>query len=258
MNFSTIELDKKIITANTKMKIVFLPVILFYFNCYGQTCVMAVKTKDKLYIGADSRAFRIRDTIINGKTVTESMPSTVCKIYNAGSFYFSMAGIANADIIRDMKIIGAYTKNMHEVSKLVYDSVSKRYFNWIYKEENKSLLKKQLGKNNRLISFFIYGHIEMNPYFQMIELYDRGGIGVAQKFNFDSTEGVKFMVIGHHESFPTEKEVLQKLIKSNFTSVINSLIKRETKITPYVALPIDLIELSKNGVRWIQRQKICN
>src|SRR5258705_12075504 len=72
----------------------------FFIYGYGnsQTCIIVVKTKDKIYVGADSRVTRYNTKLHNNKISTDTIIEKVCKIYHCGKTFFSFGGWVNEDV----------------------------------------------------------------------------------------------------------------------------------------------------------------
>ena len=67
-----------------------LTTLFFFLFTQSQTCIIAKKTKDAIYVGADSRLTTQRKIISTGKIITDT--SSGCKIYTYGKFNFAIEG----------------------------------------------------------------------------------------------------------------------------------------------------------------------
>ncbi len=66
-----------------------IAVFLFSGVCEAQTCIVAKRLKDRIFIGADSREMH---TTFRTNGINDTSYFTVCKIYSANGYYLAVAG----------------------------------------------------------------------------------------------------------------------------------------------------------------------
>jgi hypothetical protein len=93
--------------------ILFIFLILFANGLFAQTCVIAKKTKNAIYVGADSREVFTK-TNPNTNKLYDSIGS-ICKLYHIGNFNFASLGQEIDAEIKMAKIICRDKKSFAEV-----------------------------------------------------------------------------------------------------------------------------------------------
>lgn len=58
--------------------------LFFSYHSISQTCIIVNKTRDAIFVGADSRGAAF-------ETVPDHMPSVLCKIGSVGKFNFAIS-----------------------------------------------------------------------------------------------------------------------------------------------------------------------
>jgi hypothetical protein len=238
-----------------KYSILILPLLVSCFsNC--QTCIIALKLKDAIYVGADSRIIGNNNGLDNRP---DSVKLSICKIHTVGKFNFVLGGTSPDLSLYLLKRICDTAKN--------FTSVIRAFGNFKYrlaeefqfiKEHNYINYKKIAGFPNDVISYAIFFGVDADTLFIKaqgfsIENIDAQKISVYSRINNDT-----MYAVGHSNEIAgvaLKKETWQ----GDIQQVINKLIKIEVKAHPFeVGLPIDIIKVTRRKTMWLQKKQQCN
>jgi len=101
-------------TLGSMIKITVFAGFVFFANClFAQTCVIARKTINAIYVGADSREVFTK-TNPNTNRLYDSIGS-ICKLYHSGNFNFATLGQEIDEEIKMAKILCRDKKSFAEV-----------------------------------------------------------------------------------------------------------------------------------------------
>src|SRR5688572_4671053 len=93
------------------MKWIFtLSLLLSLLEVNSQTVVIARKTKNAIYVGADSRLTIKAHDLKTGAEYTDT--NSICKIITVGKFNIAFAGYNITEAVRSAKLVCSYKKNI--------------------------------------------------------------------------------------------------------------------------------------------------
>jgi hypothetical protein len=116
IKFPSLALSKIRNTLRSMIKITVFAGFTFFVNClFGQTCVIAIKTNNAIYVGADSREVFTKTNPITNK-LYDSLGS-ICKLYHIGNFNFASLGQEIDEEIKMATIICRDKKSFDEVAE---------------------------------------------------------------------------------------------------------------------------------------------
>ena len=250
--------------AGHKLYALRLPLLIFSLFCstisFSQTCIIAKKTKDAIYLGSDSRFLRTSTVIKNGTYSIDT--GSMCKIFSNGIYNFALSGHyleeSKNEIIKAVNNGGSFRKVIQEYS----DS----FREWL------QLHLGELSRNMPIDSF--ESHIQKNYIYANAIFWgtDSDSLFLAMPYftvRIDTNKRVLFV-----DSFLAENHVLyaghffniinkieKETWRRNIPKTIKSLISIEIKANEFeVGGQIHLIKFTnKKGLEWIGGQKPpCN
>lgn len=225
----------------------------------AQTCIIAKKTKEAIYVGADSRLTSTRKIISTGKIITDT--SSICKIYTHGKFNFAIEGAFLNEAIIEANNACLKGKSFPDVIKIYFDSFGKKLMKLVdyIKKSDSSTFRERIA-NGWFSQIIFFGEDSDSLHLSLL-FFTYNEIS-SNSFRIDckvSTGKNDILMAGHiHEI----KDIIYKpeTWASGEIKTINSLIQIESKYHPMeVGGYIDIIKYTKkNGGVWIQRKKQCN
>lgn len=219
----------------------------------AQTCVIAIKTKDAIYVGADSK---VLTPVYNNLTHRwDSVFSMTCKIGHHGNFNFAVVGnlgeinkaAASKSILtatNSKQLIGNYIEEFKKNALLKMDSISKfnySIFNSIY-------------SINQPFAYCIFFGLENDTLFLKTMAFIRtenigGNLSIAPAYlEYDT------LALGHATEIYDMKmfDKPSTWSKGNI-SAIKSLIKLSEKYNPLnVGGEINILEVTRKRTLWKQ------
>lgn len=232
------------------MKIfVLLAALISSFNSFGQTCIIVVRTRDSLFVGADTKRVNL----------DSNKSDTICKILKSGNCYYTFTGYSFEDTLIDMNKYFDNTKCINNVtSEFLYNRYEKliNKLNLLY-ETKKSFYLKNYHKFKW--SEAIFFGVEKNEIvtkqliFELVSDSIQPPIIDTSRLSLDYIPGREFLVhpAGHYNSISSllyEPNIWKNGIKNG----IEKLITIQSNNSPeYVGLPIDIILLSTKGEKWL-------
>lgn len=243
---------------------VFLFPVLFSINAYSQTCIIAVKTKDKIVVAADSKMGRVETIFKNGRYIDDTLLTLSCKIYHFGNTYFSLAGKfpqGLPDIIG--RICSQYSSVGESFSKIP-NVLNPILYRWVdsLRLANRNFYNSIMTVGDFLKILF-YGFENGLPYlaehdFTVVPKFNGFDFGVRPYQNSPVKDSLQFLVIGESSAFPQVNDFYKIIEKGKVDVVMRSVIKKQAAKTPEtVSEPIDIIEIKRKGERWIERKQMC-
>ena len=239
------------------MKLIYIIIaISFPLSSISQTCVIAKKTKEAIYVAADSRATQ---TNYNNEGRSINKTNSVCKIYYSNKVGFAVIGAFFDDSINEalkacqskvniIDIISSYASSFTEVIRIKLDSIKKvNFFSYF----------EIITERKPFISQIIFFCVDSDSLFLAIggfEVEDRIESEIKVKFNaYRASE----CCAGHVREI--KDTVLNPTTwNGDIINTMNRLIKIEMSADPLtVGGDIDIIKVSHNKVEWIQRKKQC-
>lgn len=244
------------------MRYFLLLFIPFYSTIsFSQTCIIAKKTKDAIYVGGDSRVTHQRK--LDGVIIKDT--SSMCKIFSYGKYNYAISGSgidASPSYVRDacekggtfMEVIINYCNTFQEWIKndlnRLKAAMSPSEFDSFYNQN-------WLGDYNNVIFWGIENDtLFLGMAFFILErnFFD-DNIQISGKYAQDSV-----FAIGHTDSIKN-KIHLKSTWEGSYINAIKRLIKIEINENPLeVGGTLHFIKFTKQkGVQWIGGKKWpCN
>lgn len=242
-------------------KILFLTFfILTAYISNSQTVVILKKTKNAIYVGADSKVNVYLIDVLTHQTIRDT--TTMCKIWRGGDHNFGMIGL----FIDQSK---QYAIEASEKYK-AFDSVIKYYihtFGVHIQSEMENMRSTELDSYKQMVK-------DDSPFVSQIIFFgrDSDSLFAAQVYFVLGTPIDKPVLLrygitkknllygGHIDEIrdTMEKSNIFKK-KRNIKGNIVKLIEIESKIYPeWVGGNIDILEVTKKKTKWLQKKQICD
>lgn len=224
---------------------------------FAQTCVIARKSQNAIYVGADSRVVFTRTNAITGK-LYDSIGS-VCKLYHQGKFNFAALGQEINEEIRLAKISCQNKKSFEEVIQSFGTTFG-------------SYLGLYLGYQKRRDSNSYNLLIKEKPYISQTMFFGyENNLPVLADVLFEVPDTIKDIIIVKHTIVkkdllyggyieeirgPIEKETTWK---NGIVQTIKELIQVEVAAHPKeVGGDINIIKVTPDGqIEWIPNANSC-
>lgn len=226
------------------------------FISYTQTCIIAKKTKDAIFIGADSRI--VSSSRING--VYKKDTSSMCKIFTQGKYNFAISG---SGINQSPKYVSDACKKGGSFVQVI-QNYTNTFNEWIKNDINRlkvalptdsfySLYKSWQPYYNNVIFWGIEKDtlfLGMAYFTATLEPLNNNNIRIEGWISQET-----MFAIGHTNHI--EKSLKKETWKGDVSTIIQSLIKIEAKANPIeVGGQIHLLKFTKkSGLEWINRKK---
>ncbi|MFH0844731.1 MAG: hypothetical protein V1930_04585 [Pseudomonadota bacterium] len=266
-------LDKNRFWARVKERIAGFPRVVLFGSLiwamwtgpvFAQTTLVAVRTPDEIWIGADSKV-----NLLLRKAVSRSG----CKIRRVGNLFIGYAGLAE------------YTKTNYDLVALVNEACLKggtlddkvRAFDGLIVNPLSHALKYIKRTHSRYYRQKIHGKAAVQMVFAAVEagvprlhvrylnVSEREGdspsIALSKRNcpGGDCPNGEFAAYLGHNEAIVRFVEKERDFWTIGYAEGIRELIDLEIQAEPdYVGGPIDILRLDRNGHRWIQRKEECH
>jgi len=237
-------------------------------NSYSQTCVIGVWTKDAIYFGADSRTKTSqKKTNPHAKDVYFTVNSTACKIAIGGNIITAIAGVSGMEA-------ELYSINCCVKSYSLKDAVNRFTEGWPIRlkkeiEDLKNNFPKEYEAIDNTIprSEIMFGGFENDQpviYYVAFNVIDKNSKNmkfkistqiISQKSNLNSGYFLQYM--GHHKDIDDMDDAMkiQKMPPKDFLEL---MIKKESTFTDNVGLPVSVLKMDRNNVKWLTKNKVCN
>ncbi len=247
--------------VNLRLALFLLFFLLSITSTATSTCLVAIRTKNKIFIGADSKM----TSFANGKKFS----SVTCKIQKAGNQYFATAGFVSQTPNYDAdKLIKTVCRGNENCS--LYERIAR--FDKIIKKELPTALEQfekgdpvefkktgGVGIDNGLLVWLI-GFEKGIPIFVSSdyrpELTRNNKIKIKvyrMSCPGDCTRGDKVYTFGEKINEFTKKHPNWEVSRSEEGN-IHFLIQMEIDSgNRMVGPPIDILELNKEGATWLQK-----
>lgn len=215
-------------------------------------CIVIVKTKDAIYVGADSR-------VVFGTTPVDN----VCKIHKSGSFYFAIAGIGQQAqaMLAAQACLGA--KSLDEVKAKYIKLVTTSLGEHMKALKSRNAYEYYARANSSNLATITFFRIE-NAKPKLATVFFKIADPSATEVIITPVEGMNqstFEIGGQdrYQSMPeVEKKRYKTLQQANPFAYIKSRIGYERRFDEkYIGGPINLFRLNTKGEYWEGRQKTC-
>jgi hypothetical protein len=226
------------------MKYLLLLSIIYSEFTHGQTCIVAKKTKDTIFVGSDSRISRTR---YDGTVDTGS----ICKIYTFGKLNIALIGSFFDEAIAITKKAGKIEKSFAGLRRTYEDSMKKLIINF-YIKNVPSQSWTSFEKKNPLPSIIFFGTQGDSLYLSL-----SGFIMQNNKIVFASRDGDILADGQIDEIWPT------LFNKSTWVqgevATIKKMITIEAKAHPdHVGGAINIVKYTKKSTTWMPKKNQCN
>jgi len=243
-------------------------ILLFCFfpfrPTFGQTSIIGIRVNDRVVVGADS-------TSVRSDTMTRTEES-YCKIGVGDGFFFALAGLYhNVEtafnpymIIRDSSNLGLTiekkVKRLEEMIEKPLTEILER----LRRDSPLEYARRYQGGSALQIIFF---GVEEGSTFMLARefvptatiLFPVQIIIFRYKCPGDCENGEEIYKLGESEAIDRFLIKEPDFWKNNPVDAIRKLIELEIADRPLnVGPPIDILQIDKNGARWIQKKKECS
>lgn len=244
-----------------KCFLLLFPLFLFC-NSYSQTCIIAKKTKDAIYVGAESRGIVPYYDPITKKTYKKPI-SNLCKIQSYGIFNFTVCGIGFPIAMDECKKAAKNQKSFTSVAKKYITSFSKRLRDTLESIRDDKFLSfldivKDIPQDSNRLGRTIFFGVEADTLFLgQIDFYLDSKFWEPVLISVDAKVGNLFG--GGHLNHIKDTIIKESTWAEGEVKTINALIKIEIMNDSLeVGGDIDIIKITTRDKVWIQRKKICN
>lgn len=228
--------------------------VIFPFITHS-TCICICKTPTTIYVAADSK----RLITVSGEGKNFNLIQNICKIHCVGDIYFAISGHDDGGIYDAAMCSLKKNKNLDFIIKEFSDSIVrllKKDFALEREIDNKTYnyYLKNIGCGQ--VSFF--GFKNKVPFLKTIQfmLKENNGIEITYQIYSDLSS----VTLGFHDHIDLlsdeEKSKFSPHKGESFVYYFEKYIQLEISKHPNeVGNPIDLLELSANGAKWIRKNK---
>jgi len=233
-----------------------ITVLLFVpFVGYSQTCIIAIKTKNKIIVGAESRTtFPGINPITHERLV--KFEDTVCKIWEGKNINFTISGYPGSKLISFARTL------------LKNDSITFSQFEERYKKEALKIVLKAIENDNKppfptptyqvgkvLTDIILFGR--ENDSLKMVRI----SLVFLDDAKFHWWQVKERDTIGSGETAEIESNNIlydKNTWKNGYIKGIEYLINYVHDLYPKnVGGPINIIEVTKRKTRWIGKKPPC-
>jgi hypothetical protein len=239
------------------------PQIYYLIFCVGmssytnaQTCIIARKIKDTIYIGADSR---VGSDHYNPDGSKISTPFSGCKIHSENGFYFATAGLMPNKASEILRKVAKRAKTIEEMVSYIMPLLKGPLLDSLNFLKEHDYPKYIDCITNRNPISVILAHFESDSaalYVIAAQFDPKMPINDQEKIWRSSF--VNQFPIGYFEKILTLINSENTWKGKDQASVIKSLIEKEIRANPTeVGLPIDIIKVDKTGYHWVSKKLFC-
>lgn len=231
----------------------------------AQTCIVAVKSKDKIVVGADSR---VSQPGIYNNEATETYADTACKIVFNGQFGIAYEGAGGPQCMNAARY-ALYTfsspSKITNCFKSITSALIERYEDSLLVRPDlatQQYLEKlfPIGMNKLIGAIFFFGYqadsiIFETYYLQRIVGIDGRYHDVWNQYITPDTTAIGLIKELDASRILHNKSTWAKGVVPGIISAINY----SHQYNPtHVGGPVDIIEVTVKKYRWLQKKKICN
>lgn len=223
---------------------------------YSQTCIVAVKTKDKILVGADSRVSLPKINRRTGET-TETYEDTICKIVVGKNINFAISGRSGS-------------KLLSFASKLLNDTISIAEFKYKYAIGAYSIVKKafieentvkqiERTRNEVLTDMIIFGRENDSLKLIRISLLDSPDTRNNMDFTWIQEDIRDTIASGEVKEIEANNILFDKKTWQNgYIKGIKYIINYAHEKHPtHVGGATNIVEVTKRKTKWIGKKPPC-
>lgn len=225
----------------------------------SQTTVIAKKTKDAIYIGADSRSTITYNAHYSGITKVDT--GSMCKIWTNGRLSFAVIG-SRADVSKRYAAHACtFQTSLFEAIEVYRGNYTTDLAYYLYNLKNIDSIAYAKWEN------------EVQPYYNQIVFCGIQGDSLYQcQLTFSvsrtatGTITINSRVNTNDVLYGGYTELIEKVAANPSTwtkeedipDIIKQLIMIEAYVHPMeVGGPTDILKITKTGVKWIKRKSLC-
>jgi len=232
----------------------------------GQTSIVAIRLNDQVVVGADSKIHLEEAT---GLKIPVSEP--ICKIGKGDGFFFATSGLlavketgynANKIISEAPKINGTIEQKIERLEEMIKTPLTESLerhrrvypWNYPYTSGTKPALEIVFLAVEKDSPFLLRrDFIPITSAFDSVEMNI-----VRKKCPGDCQNGEDIYPLGEKRAIKERLSQGPNFWKNDPINAIRKLIELEIADDPfYVGPPIDILQIDKNGARWIEKKKEC-
>lgn len=229
----------------------------FYTISSSQTCILLKKTKDAIYVGAESRFVRY---VYSYNNKPQRDTGSMCKIFSEGKYNFALSGYGLEESL------GYVRKACKKGGDFwtVMDNYQKSFNGWIGERVN--ILQKIMPPDSFILfvsrmapSVLFFGINADSLFSGLVDFSIEGYLNGNFEINF-SVSTVEMYGLGYTDHI-ISKTLKEETWRGNIAETMRSLIEIESKKHPYnVGGQINIVKFTKlNGLNWIGGKKPpCN
>jgi len=243
--------------------------IIKFLPSQAQTCIVLVKRYNDIFIAADSRQTIVSSKVVNGKIIQKTIQSITCKIKNFKNIYFAISGEGQDTIYQLAEKSCRLSKNIYESSKK-FKSYLMPFLkdNLIeMKQKNKPFFEQHF-KSRAITKIAFFGFENKKPYtinmvfFLKKSVYDPIDIDCNILPNSILNNGdYQMYVLGKRDLIDALPKLFTDTLMSykDLSKSLRYLIRLEmNKYPSEISEPIDILNITEDGVNWISKKELCN
>lgn len=223
---------------------------------YSQTCIVAVKSSNRIVVGADSKVLIITENKKTGEITNEN--KIMCKIFQHGSYNLAVAGTYGDIVMNTAAPIFDRKYSFDKTMKIFSDSFSMVLIKKINntRKEYSELFKRTIEKNKGNFSSIVFFGIENDSLWLGVVRFHLVLNGENIKVSHEMGSGD--IVTAGHTAEIDELLELQTTWEHGIESGIVRLINIASEAHPSsVGGPIDLIVVTKKETWWVNKKEMC-
>lgn len=258
-DYKLVGLEKPIINLFIMKKLLLITALIYPFLLFSQTCIVAVKTKDKIIVGAESRVDYPIINTLTGETI-HSPSDKACKIISFGDYNFALTTNLYSDelmalankIISEGKSFDAieisYTNKTRKLILGKLDSISKIFPG--------VLDTTRFKMNNQLLSFIFFGRERDSLRLDYFALTRSPNMQYAFYLQWGKVVP-DTLALGDVKEIYDDKIISNKQTWEKGTyKGIGLIINYAHNLYPYnVGGPINIIEITRKKTKWVGGKK---
>jgi hypothetical protein len=251
----------------TRIRFLFIALFLFAVSpSFAQTTIIAARNATEVVLAADSKGTALEDAT---KTIE------ICKIFTCGSLLVGIAGIRQA-------AINGISINIPEILRQVCGKANRTEEKVLMLEQTilppltdlvreikrtdskyyENLVRIRAAVSVVLIGFENEIPVLISSEFRVPEdISSPASVSISRSYFLHplSRGKVDYIFAGHHEGISEFTKKRNKFWLAGLPEAAKFLVTYMIADRPdVVGFPIDIVSITKNGVRWVQRKQQCD
>lgn len=239
--------------TNSLLTYIFLSVPAFCFS----TCIVIIKRKTEIIVGADSKRTVYKQNLITGE-VTETTEDSHCKIHRAGKYYFAISGYDDQGQKNLAFQVSYNARSLSELIEKFSASMKSRYEDIIetLRTTNRQRFINRFMKDDiSKTSFFCIS--QNGPEVITLAFKTLNKPNEKTRVKVSKFENEDYTFLGYYDHIKNLPR-MTAYVNVEPIELIKLLIRLEIKNHPKeIGEPIDLLVLSIDGEKWIEKKKNC-